>query len=238
MEDTPPGMRIVWVKTLWGVTKAMGNTPPVDSYARLFRSIAADGFTAIACTTWKIEDKMAFAAALDATGLLHVAAIQTCTPPGDNNGSRDIEHHLSSLLWQLDEAAQMKPILVNVHSGCDSWSPVVARSFLERAVATEAAYPGLLICHETHRSRILFNPWITRDLCRAVPNLKLTADLSHFCVVAERVFPADDPDWAEVLSEVAQHTRFIHARVGYAEGPQVSDPRAPEHAESLERHEA
>ena len=62
---------------------------------------------------------------------------------------------------------------------------------------------------------------MTRDLCRRFDKLKLTADLSHFCVVAERVFAADDDDWAEVLHEVANHTRHIHARVGYAQGPQV-----------------
>jgi hypothetical protein len=79
---------------------------------------------------------------------------------------------------------------------------------------------------------------VTRDLCREFPDLKLTADLSHFCVVAERVFAADDADWAAVMEQVASHTIHIHARVGYAQGPQVSDPRAPEFAATLERHEA
>lgn len=72
-----------------------------------------------------------------------------------------------------------------------------------------------------HRGRILYNPWTTRDLCRALPGLKLTADLSHFCVVAERVFAADDAVWADCMKEIARATRHIHARVGYAQGPQV-----------------
>ena len=37
--------------------------------------------------------------------------------------------------------------------------------------------------------------------------------------------------------EFARATRHIHARVGYAEGPQVPDPRAPEYLSALERHE-
>ncbi len=66
-----------------------------------------------------------------------------------------------------------------------------------------------------------YNPWITRDLCRRFPTLKLTADLSHFCVVAERVFRDDDEDWIDVMSVVADHTRHIHARVGYAQVGEV-----------------
>ncbi len=81
---------------------------------------------------------------------------------------------------------------------------------------------GIRIAHETHRGRILYNPWITRDLCVKYADLKLTADLSHFCVVAERVFAHDDADWMEVMEQVAAHTIHIHARVGYAQGPQVS----------------
>jgi hypothetical protein len=146
--------------------------------------------------------------------------------------------HIASFERQLDEAAAMKPMLVNAHSGMDSWNQATAQAFFTRAIELEASYPGLLICHETHRGRILYNPWATRDMCRAFPTLKLTADLSHFCVVAERVFAPDDPDWAEVMVEITRATRHIHARVGYAEGPQVPDPRAPEYANALEQHEA
>ena len=121
-----------------------------------------------------------------------------------------------------------------------------------QALAIEEA-AGITICHETHRGRILYNPWVTRAMCTAFPRLKLTADLSHFCVVAERVFGDDDADWKSVMAEVtppppvartaeaaaqvARATHHIHARVGYAEGPQVPDPRAPEYATALEAHE-
>ena len=128
----------------------------------------------------------------------------------------------------------VRPLLINAHSGQDAWAPEVARAFFERALAVEAE-AGVLICHETHRGRVLYNPWVTRDLCRALPALHLTADLSHFCVVAERVFSADDADWAACMVEFARATRHVHMRVGFAEGPQVNHPRAPEHKEALER---
>ena len=230
------------MKTLWGVNEVAGNTPKDGGYTRLFKRIAAEGFAAIETPIWKIEDKEAFAAALSESGLKYVAMINTCTrewrrggaltthstsvltstsAPGDHNGSHDIEHHIASFERQLAEAAAMKPLLVNAHSGMDAWSAAVGQEFFKRVLALEASYPGLLICHETHRGRILYNPWATRDMCRAFPELKLTADLSHFCVVAERVFAADDADWNACMAEFTRATRHIHARVGYAEGPQV-----------------
>lgn len=89
---------------------------------------------------------------------------------------------------------------------------------------------GIAIYHETHRGRILYNPWITRDICKVFPTLKLTADLSHWCVVAERIFdPASglDDDWQEILDIVSERTHHIHARVGYEEGPQVCISNGP-----------
>ena len=88
-------------------------------------------------------------------------------------------------------ALPSRPILVNSHSGCDSWPVETAHAFFKRALQVEAD-AGILICHETHRQRILYNPWATRDACRFFADLKLCADLSHFCVVAERVFAEDD----------------------------------------------
>jgi len=111
-----------------------------------------------------------------------------------------------------------------------------SRAFFTKALEVEAR-AGIVICHETHRGRILYQPWVTRDLCREFPGLKLTADFSHFAVVAERVFHDGDEDWKACMVEFARATKHIHARVGFAEGPQVPDPRAPEYAEALEHHE-
>jgi hypothetical protein len=238
-----PTTKITYVKTLWAVTPLMGNTPDDNGYSRLFRRIKADGFGAIECPVWQIVDKSAFCAALREHGLGYVAMVNTCTPDGDNNGSHKLEHHVASFERQVGEALALealgaRPLLINAHSGMDSWRvETTARAFFERALAVEAER-GIMICHETHRGRILYNPWATRDLCRALPALKLTADLSHFCVVAERVFAPGDEDWREVMVEVARATRHIHMRVGFAEGPQVNHPAAPEHREALERHES
>lgn len=87
----------------------------------------------------------------------------------------------------------------------------------------------------------MYNPWTTRDICLKFPQIKLTADLSHWCVVGSRVFDVSsglDDDWPEILELVAQRTHHIHARVGYAHGPQVPDPSAPEYESALKAHES
>ena len=52
-------------------------------------------------------------------------------------------------------------------------------------------------------------------------------------MVCERL--VDDEEALELAISRARH---IHARVGYAQGPQVPDPRAPEYAAELATHEA
>mmetsp|Transcript_36323 Transcript_36323/g.90636 ORF Transcript_36323/g.90636 Transcript_36323/m.90636 type:complete len:94 (-) Transcript_36323:240-521(-) len=91
---------------------------------------------------------------------------------------------------------------------------------------------------------MFWNPFITLDVLEQ-PSVKgsaleLNADLSHWCCVCERLFnPATEPRdafWPETLAQVASRAAFIHCRVGWAQGPQVSDPAAPEFAKELRGH--
>jgi len=91
----------------------------------------------------------------------------------------------------------------------------------------------VLICFETHRSRSLFTPWLTHRIVKALPEIQLTLDLSHWCVVAERLMSSEMP----TIRAIAPNVHHIHSRVGYAQGPQVPHPRAPEYKEALESHE-
>jgi len=65
-----------------------------------------------------------------------------------------------------------------------------------------------------------------------LPELRLTADFSHWMVVHE----SDLSDQEETLSLAIERSDHIHARIGYEEGPQISDPRAPEWKGHVERH--
>lgn len=109
--------------------------------------------------------------------------------------------------------------------------------FFEAALRIEKEM-GVTVVHETHRRRVLYNPFVARELCRKVrallvhlifnfnaclqfPSLKLTADFSHwFCVLSNML-----DDHMDIVQEIAPHVRHIHGRVGYDNGPQVPDPR-------------
>jgi hypothetical protein len=57
-------------------------------------------------------------------------------------------------------------------------------------------------------------------------------DISHWCNVHES-FLADQ---SETIKLAVERAGNIHARVGHPEGPQVSDPRAPEWENALNTH--
>jgi alkylation response protein AidB-like acyl-CoA dehydrogenase len=52
--------------------------------------------------------------------------------------------------------------------------------------------------------------------------------------VTERLILDEEP---EILKLAARHAHHIQLRIGYEQGPQVPDPRAPEYAYALEAHE-
>jgi len=104
--------------------------------------------------------------------------------------------------------------------------------FFAEALSAAAAL-GTAVSFETHRSRSTYNPWTTRDLLHALPDLRLTCDFSHWCCVCERLIDTEP----EVLALCAERVHHIHARVGYDQGPQVPHPAAPEYRTALEAHE-
>ena len=56
--------------------------------------------------------------------------------------------------------------------------------------------------------------------------------MSHWVCVAESLLE----DQPEAMQLACDRTEHIHARVGYPEGPQVSDPFLPEWKQALEAH--
>lgn len=143
----------------------------------------------------------------------------------------NIEHR-EDLRSQLAELAAYQPLKINLHSGRDAMTWDEGCAFFEEALRVEAEI-GVAVNHETHRGKILFTPWTTLAYLRQFPALKVTADYSHWVTVCERL----PDDQAEVLALANQRAGHIHGRVGYAEGPQVPDPSAPEYADELAWHE-
>lgn len=143
-----------------------------------------------------------------------------------------IEEHLNDLKEIVNHSIQMDALFVSTMCGYDAWSWQQNVDFFGQALELEQS-SGVLISFETHRSRSLYNPWITRDLLNLYPTMKITCDFSHWCVVCERLIQTEWPI-LELCAERAQH---VQCRVGYAQHAQVPDPRAPEYRTALETHE-
>ena len=140
--------------------------------------------------------------------------------------------HLDDLRRITENSLPFAPVFINALIGSDAWSFRDQVRFFEAALKIEADL-GIAMAFETHRSRATFNPWITRDLVLELPHLRLNCDFSHWCAVCERLVMEEEPELLDLFASRAQH---IHARVGYDQGPQVPDPRAPEYAEAVDKH--
>jgi len=143
-----------------------------------------------------------------------------------------VEQHIADVERQLQLGRALHPQQVTIIGGCDAWSLQQSVRFFGEAQEI-AARMGIVCSFETHRSRSLFNPWVTLAVLEHLPELRLTCDFSHWVVALERQL---DDDWGAVL-EVAKHAQHVHARVGYDQGPQVPHPAAPEYAAALASHQ-
>lgn len=141
------------------------------------------------------------------------------------------EQHLAELEQSLNAAQNLRPLRITVITGSDSWPLDQQHRFLERAIEL-ALLSEAPVSFETHRSRSLFNPWLIAEFVREHPCLRLTADLSHWCCVSERLM---EPELSPVQA-MADRVDHIHARVGHAQGPSVAHPMAPEASIALAAH--
>jgi sugar phosphate isomerase/epimerase len=176
-------------------------------------------------------DRRAFLAKLADAGVAFIAEI--ATGGGYVPTERSVEAHLDDFKRRAEAARAGSPMLLTVLGGCDHWPLAQSVRFFGQALEFAAGL-GLPAAFETHRSRPTFNPWATRDLLEALPDLRLTCDFSHWCCVAERLVLDEEP---LLLRQLAACARHVHARVGYEQGPQVPHPSAPEYQGAVAAHE-
>ena len=215
-------MNIKLVRHFWGVDLTHG----LARYAPHWREV---GYEAVEVSLRHVPDRGQFLSFLKEESFQWVPQIfsHDSTPGGS------VGEHLDSLREQMEECLAHEPLFFNAHSGSDAWSAAEAEDYFSQAIDLEKRI-GLPISHETHRQRYFATPWQTRHILQLFPTLRITSDLSHWVCVCERLLP----DMGETISLAAKHCQHIHARVGFAEGPQVPDPSAPEYATQLAAHEA
>lgn len=147
------------------------------------------------------------------------------------SGEKDFGKHETQFKKVLVDACKAKPVYMNGHSGKDYFTVDQKEKLIVFAnkVSVETGVP---VYHETHRSRALYSAPVAAELIKKIPALRLTLDISHWCNVHESYLS----DQEETISLALDRTDHIHARIGHPEGPQVSDPRAPEWKQAVEAH--
>ncbi|HEY8734465.1 MAG TPA: sugar phosphate isomerase/epimerase [Puia sp.] len=144
------------------------------------------------------------------------------------------QKHFDQFVQMVDGAAKQtvqRPLYINCHSGRDYFTYEQGRTFIDHTTALTKS-TGLKICHETHRSRLLFASPVARRYMETIPELRVTFDVSQWCNVHESLLE----DQQETVDMTLQRVDHIHARIGHAEGPQVNDPRAPEWEHAVKAH--
>jgi sugar phosphate isomerase/epimerase len=209
-------MQIHFTKSRWEYASV-----PLETY---FDRVATDGFDGaeifLAAENAKPERIRAGLRERKLFLIAHVAGL-----------GRTVEEHLANLEKQITHAKECEAVLINTHSGSDFFPFDDNVRIFQRALDISKTC-GIPICHETHRGQPLFNLPDTLRYLDALPDLRITADFSHYMCVHE----SELQDQEELLDLVIARTRHIHARVGFTEGPQVAHPLTPERAELLNRY--
>jgi hypothetical protein len=150
---------------------------------------------------------------------------------------RTVEHHIAVWSAQVREActARIRPFVLGIgsHSGRDYFSEDEADTFFRAAIAVSDEL-GVPCFHETHRHKILFNPWLAVRLVERHSKLQLLGDLSHYCCVCEA--PPGDAELEGAIAKLLPRCGHLHARVGFEEGPQILDPREPRWSKYVDGH--
>lgn len=200
-------MELRTFKALWGME---------GTYAEQLARAAEAGYAGVEAPLPPAGEEAIFRALLERHGLAYIAQIVT---QGD---------HATSFAEQLARAASFAPLLVVSHSARDRMTEEEQDRFFAAALEAEARV-GVPVGHETHRMRAMFTPWTTARLLDKFPELRITADFSHWVNVCESHLE----DLQEELSLAIGRTIHIHGRIGYPEGPQVPHPAAPAYGAEL-----
>ena len=148
-----------------------------------------------------------------------------------SNEKETVAAYKERLTNRLNFLVGLQPNAINSHTGKDffDFDANVDILHLTEEIASKSGIP---IWHEIHRGRFSFHLRTLLDYLNIFPNLKLIADLSHFCVVSE----SDLSDQHELLTRIYPNIQHIHARVGFEQSPQVNHPFAPEWKKHLDRY--
>lgn len=217
MADSKPPMTLLFYCTLWGQEQV-----PFDQF---LQRVKAEGYDGVELSLPLDEREKAF--------MLDRVAFHQLLLVGQHwdTVASDYASHLAEFEQRLRSLAAAKPLYITSQTGKDFYTFEQNKTLLLLADRI-AAETGVRIIHETHRGRFSFAAHVTRCFLEHLPELFINPDVSHWFAVAESFLP----DQEEALNLAERRTAHIHARIGHTQGPQVSDPRAPEWQDAVQQH--
>ncbi len=139
----------------------------------------------------------------------------------------DFWQHYDAYCNWLKRIKPYQPVKINSQTGKDFFSFSQNKQLIDIAAAS-----GIQVVHETH---CVINSHLQRILpehtSKNTDATNYTGHISLVCVAESFL-----DDHTRALQLAIARTEHIHARVGYAEGPQVPDPRAVEWREAVTQH--
>lgn len=200
-------MKVKYFATTWGLEEL--------DYAAQFSKIKNAGYDGVETGRIKPEEIPQVKELLEKHQLLLICQQWT--------EGKTASEHSESFLKQADINSRLNPVSINSHTGKDYFSFADNLDILATALEFEKT-EKTPVTHETHRGRFAFAAHITPRFLEELPELKLTADFSHWCCVAESFLE----DQKDNLQKSIKHAFHIHARIGSTQASQVNNPESEE----------
>ncbi|KAF4947090.1 hypothetical protein FGADI_10720 [Fusarium gaditjirri] len=172
---------------------------------------------------------------LDNVGLKATVLIHTAWAGYVGGRPRDLtpDVHLDIYRQNLEHAKILKPVKINAQSGADYWSLDESVDFYQKTLGIdkERDLTGLAR-HETHCNRSLFTPYAANYILTKALELRVTADVSHWVVVCERLLDLGEDK--EILDLLVPRVTHIHVHIGTTQSSQCPEPEDPVFKEERE----
>jgi sugar phosphate isomerase/epimerase len=201
--QNPPRLRVG--HTYWNLEKLPFNAPVEWTVAEKIRNVKEAGFEHIECWIGDDENGRSVLAEVQRHGL-HIALGHR--PCSVDDTARTIEQAAKfGAQWVLCQPAS-------------AYHPLNEVVEIVREGARMAADKGICYFVETHRNNYTETIRQTLELIEAVPEIKMTADFSHF-VVGGEFYGWEGEGAIERMMPIIEKVGHVHARISNGEQVQV-----------------